>query len=56
MEGVQEILVQKVVVGQALFSAALGSHALHAVLAELDMEADGLFRPRGYTQKINSAL
>ena len=56
VQGGQEILEQKGDVGQALFSAALGSHALHAVLAELDVEADGLFRPRGSTQTINSAL
>ncbi|MES9989471.1 MAG: AAA family ATPase [Candidatus Thiodiazotropha endolucinida] len=56
VQGGQEILEQKGEVGQALFSAALGSHALHAVLAELDVEANGLFRPRGSTQTINSAL
>ncbi|MES9922400.1 MAG: AAA family ATPase, partial [Candidatus Thiodiazotropha sp.] len=56
VQGGQEILEQKGEVGQALFSAALGSHALHAVLAELDVEADGLFRPRGSTQSINTAL
>ena len=56
VQGGQEILEQKGDVGQALFSAALGSHALHAVLAELDVEADELFRPRGSTQTINSAL
>ncbi len=56
VRGGQEILEQKGEVGQALFSAALGSHALHAVLAELDEKADGLFRPRGSTQAINSAL
>jgi uncharacterized protein YhaN len=56
VQGGQEILEQKGEVGQALFSAALGSHALHAVLARLDDEADGLFRPRGSTQTINSAL
>ncbi|PUB84842.1 MAG: chromosome segregation protein SMC [gamma proteobacterium symbiont of Ctena orbiculata] len=56
VQGGQEILEQKGEVGQALFSAALGSHALHAVLVELDVEADGLFRPRGSTQTINSAL
>ncbi|MCU7804275.1 MAG: AAA family ATPase [Candidatus Thiodiazotropha sp. (ex Lucinoma borealis)] len=56
VQGGQEILEQKGEVGQALFSAALGSHALHAVLAQLDDEADGLFRPRGSTQMINSAL
>ncbi len=56
VQGGEEILDQKGEVGQALFSAALGSHALHAVLAELDEEADGLFRPRGSTQTINSSL
>ena len=56
VQGGQEILKQKGEVGQALFSAALGSHALHSILAELDVEADGLFRPRGSTQTINSAL
>ncbi len=56
VQGGQEILEQKGEVGQALFAAALGSHALHAVLARLDDEADGLFRPRGSTQTINSAL
>ena len=56
VQGGQEILKQKGEVGQALFSAALGSHALHSVLAELDEEADGLFRPRGLTPTINSAL
>src|SRR3990172_2608780 len=56
VQGGQEILEQKGEVGQALFSASLGSHALHAVLGQLDEEADGLFRPRGSTQTINSAL
>jgi uncharacterized protein YhaN len=56
VQGGQEILEQKGEVGQALFSAALGSHALHAVLTKLDEDADSLFRPRGSTQKINSAL
>ena len=56
VQGGQEILEQKGAVGQALFSASLGSHALHAVLAKLDEEADELFRPRGSTQTINSAL
>lgn len=56
VQGGQEILEQKGEVGQALFSASLGSHALHAVLGQLDQEADELFRPRGTTQTINSAL
>ncbi|MEJ2404540.1 MAG: AAA family ATPase [Candidatus Thiodiazotropha sp.] len=54
--GGQEILEQKGEVGQALFSAALGSQALHGVLAEFDMQADALFRPRGSTQAINAAI
>ena len=56
LKGGQEILGQKGELGQALFSAALGSHVLHAVLGQLDDEADGLFRPRGSTQTINAAL
>jgi len=56
VQGGQEILEQKGDVGQALFSAALGSRALHSVLAQLDDEADELFRPRGSTQLINSEL
>ncbi len=56
VQGGQEILEQKGEVGQALFSAALGSHTLHAVLSQLDDEADGLFRPRGSTRTINSSL
>ncbi|MGH8552376.1 MAG: AAA family ATPase, partial [Methylococcales bacterium] len=56
MQGGREILEQKGEVGQALFSASLGSHRLHAVLGRLDEEADGLFRPRGSNQTINSAL
>ena len=51
VQGGQEILKQKGEVGQALFSAALGSHALHSVLAELDEEADGLFGPGGQRRR-----
>ena len=56
LRGGQEILEQKGEVGQALFSAALGSHVLHAVLGQLDEEADALFRPRGSKHTINAAL
>ena len=56
VQGGQEILEQKGEVGQALFSAALGSHALHAVLGELDTEAKGLFLPAGSKPAINSAI
>jgi len=54
--GGQEILEQKGEVGQALFSASLGSHALHTVLGQLGEESDGLFRPQGSKPKINAAL
>lgn len=56
VQGGQEILEQKGEVGQALFSASLGSHALHAVLGQLDEEANALFRPQGSKQTVNSAL
>jgi len=56
VQGGQEILEQKGEVGQALFSASLGSHALHAVLSQLDQEAGELFLPQGSKPMINSAL
>ena len=56
IQGGQEILEQKGEVGQALFSAALGSHALHAVLGELDAETKRLFLPAGSKPVINSAI
>ena len=56
VQGGQEILEQKGEVGQALFSASLGSHALHAVLNQLDQEAGGLFLPQGSKPTINFAL
>ena len=56
IQGGQEILEQKGEVGQALFSASLGSHTLHMVLGRLDQEANGLFLPQGSKPTINSAL
>ncbi|MEA3302249.1 MAG: AAA family ATPase, partial [Pseudomonadota bacterium] len=56
VRGGEEILDQKGEVGQALFSAALGSRMLHQLLDELDAEADALFRPRGSTQQISTAV
>ena len=55
-KGGKEILEQKGEVGQALFSASMGSVALHGVLEQLDVEADELFKPNGSKQVINSAL
>ena len=56
LRGGQEILDQKGEVGQALFSAAIGSQALHAVLVNLEEEAKGLFLPGGSKPAINSAI
>jgi uncharacterized protein YhaN len=56
IQGGQEILEQKGEVGQALFSAALGSHVLHTVLGELDAETKRLFLPAGSKPVINSAI
>ena len=56
VQGGEEILQQKGEVGQALFSAALGSHVLHGVLEQLDNEASAIFLPRGSTQEISKAL
>jgi uncharacterized protein YhaN len=56
VRGGQEILEQKGEVGQALFSASMGSAALHAVLEQLDAEAGELFKPGGSRPVINSAL
>ncbi|MEJ2680954.1 MAG: AAA family ATPase [Gammaproteobacteria bacterium] len=56
VQGGNEILEQKGEVGQALFSAALGSHALHAVLNELDESAKILFLPSGSKPLINAAI
>ena len=56
VRGGEEILDQKGEVGQALFSAALGSQMLHQLLDELDAEADALFRPQASTRQINVAV
>lgn len=56
VQGGNEILEQKGEVGQALFSASLGSHALHAVLGDLDDSAKNLFLPAGLKPLINSAI
>jgi len=56
VRGGQEILEQKGEVGQALFSASMGSATLHAVLEQLESEADALFKPRGSTQAVNAGL
>ena len=54
--GGQEILEQKGEVGQALFSASIGSASLHHVLEMLEEEAAGLFRTQGSKQEINALI
>lgn len=54
--GGRELLEQHGEVGQALFSAGLGSRSLRKVLESLDGEAEGLFLPRGAKPLINQAL
>jgi uncharacterized protein YhaN len=56
VQGGNEILEQKGEVGQALFSAALGSHALHSVLKGLDDSEKNLFLPGGSKPLINAAI
>jgi len=53
IEGGRAILEQRGELGQALFSAALGTVHLRTLLDELNGRADELFRPRGKTQTIN---
>ena len=56
LKGGQQILEQQGEVGQALFSAALGSHALRSVLAELDAEAKALFLSSASIPTINANI
>ncbi|MFV0277365.1 MAG: AAA family ATPase [Parahaliea sp.] len=56
VQGGNEILEQKGEVGQALFSAALGSRALHSVLKGLDDSEKNLFLPAGSKPLINAAI
>lgn len=43
-------------VGTALFGAAAGSSAVHALLASLERDAGELFVPRGRNQRVNAAI
>ncbi len=55
VSGADEMLRAEGDLGQLIFGASLGSSVLR-ILAEFGEEADALFRPRGKTQTINSAL
>ncbi len=54
--GGQELLNQSGDLGQALFSAAVGTASLRDVLAELQNGADDLYRPRASTKPVNKAI
>lgn len=56
IEGGKAILEQRGELGQALFSAALGTADLRTLLDDLNGTADALFRPRGQTQTINALI
>lgn len=56
VEGGRELLEQHGEVGQALFSAGLGSRSLRRVLGSLDQEAEALFLARGSKPLLNQAL
>jgi len=54
--GGQELLNQAGDIGQALFSAAIGTENLRDIVLELQNDADELFRPQASSKIINQAL
>ena len=54
--GGQELLNQSGDLGQALFSAALGTTSLREILSELQNGAEELFKPRASTKFVNQAI
>ncbi|MCF6157723.1 MAG: chromosome segregation protein SMC [wastewater metagenome] len=54
--GGQELLNQSGDLGQALFSAAVGTASLREILSELQSEAEELFKPRASTKLLNHAI
>jgi uncharacterized protein YhaN len=54
--GGQELLNQSGDIGQALFSAAVGTASLHEILTELQNSADELFKPRASTKLVNQSI
>jgi uncharacterized protein YhaN len=54
--GGQELLNQSGDLGQALFSAAVGTASLREILAELRNGAENLFKPRASTKIVNRAI
>jgi len=54
--GGRELLNQSGDLGQALFSAAVGTAGLRRILSELQNGAEELFKPRGSRQYVNQAI
>ncbi|WLE95914.1 MAG: AAA family ATPase [Candidatus Electrothrix communis] len=54
--GGRELLEQSGDLGQALFSAAVGTTNLREVLAEMQNSADKIFKPRGSKAVLNQAI
>jgi len=54
--GGQELLNQSGDLGQALFSAAVGTASLREILSELQNGAEELFKPRASTKFVNKAI
>jgi uncharacterized protein YhaN len=56
VEGGQELLNQSGDLGQALFSAAIGTASLRQILSDLRDGAEALFKPRASTKIVNQAI
>ncbi len=54
--GGQELLNQSGDVGQALFSAAVGTESLRTIVMDLQSGAEDLFKPQASTRTINQAI
>ena len=56
VEGGKELLNQSGDLGQALFSAAMGTASLREILSDLRNGAETLFKPRASTKIVNQAI
>jgi len=56
VEGGRELLNQSGDLGQALFSAAIGTESLRHILSDLQDGAEALFKPRASTKIVNQAI
>ncbi len=56
VEGGKELLNQSGDLGQALFTAAMGTASLREILSDLQNSAEALFKPRASTKLVNRAI